>query len=144
MNTRKVSLRTLSISLAAVAAVALSVTAMAQPWQGQGAGMAGYHGPAKMLARLSETLDLDEAQTAELLAVLQQAEADRQALHDAIMAQFGDAICAQRDQTESDILAILTPEQAEQFLAFKDRADDRGKGKRGRGKGVGGNLDCSA
>ncbi|MFC1689196.1 hypothetical protein ACFL07_05985 [Pseudomonadota bacterium] len=73
-----------------------------------------------VLARMSETLDLSNQQAIDLLVVLQQHAAERNALHEQTMVIMGPEICAQQEAAEDDVLAILTSEQAEQFMLLKE------------------------
>lgn len=102
-----------------------------------------HHGPGgaeKQLAHMDEELDLSDEQSAELLVVLQAAEAERQALHDRLWEQLKPEICAHMETTHAEIEAVLTPQQAEQFEEMIAERKDRfaGHGRRG---GMS-NLDC--
>lgn len=102
------------------------------------------HGPLgaeQHLARLDEALDLSDAQSAELLALLQSADAERQALHERIMSEYRPEICALMQETDSGILAVLTPEQAETFGELKANRRDRSGGRWGHGMG---DFDCGS
>lgn len=79
----------------------------------------------KHLAHLDSALDLSDEQSAELLEVLQAAEDEREALHQAMMEQYRPEICALRDATEAEIAGILTPEQAAQFEDLQEGRKDR-------------------
>jgi Spy/CpxP family protein refolding chaperone len=94
-----------------------------------------------VLARMSDTLDLTDQQAVELLVVLQEHAEQRAALHEESMATIGPEICAQKAAAEEDILAILTPEQTEQFLEMKEARKAKA-GERNRGRGPRG-PDCS-
>lgn len=85
----------------------------------------------QQLYRMSEALDLDSDQSVALFAVLQAAHDERQALHEEVMAAFGPEMCSLRQDTEAAILAILTEEQAETFLALKDERQERKQTRRG-------------
>ncbi|MGD2129064.1 MAG: hypothetical protein PVJ17_07150 [Lysobacterales bacterium] len=94
------------------------------------------HGPPtaeQQLARLADQLQLTDEQSAQLLQVLQAAEADRQELRDRIMAQMGPELCAVQSSTEADILAILTPEQSEEFAQLQEERQARFQNRRGGG-----------
>ncbi len=90
-----------------------------------------------MLARMSDALNLSDQQSVDLLVVLQQHAAERVRLHEETMALMGPEICEQRASAEEDILAILTPDQAEQFMAMKRErkanATERNRGRTPRG-----------
>jgi Spy/CpxP family protein refolding chaperone len=94
------------------------------------------------LARISQALELSDEQSAEMLALLQEQEIARQALHERTMALMGDEICAQKNQAEEAILAILEPEQVELFQQMKDdrlaRANSRVRSRKGTEP-----LDCA-
>lgn len=96
--------------------------------------------PEQQLAHLAGRLQLTDEQSAQLLQVLQAADADREELHQQIMTQIGPELCAVRKQTEADILAILTPEQAEEFAQLRDEHQARSQNRRNGGPFP----DCSA
>jgi Spy/CpxP family protein refolding chaperone len=99
------------------------------------------HGPPTaehQLARLSEQLQLSDEQSAQMLQVLQAAEAERRQLHEQIMEQMGPELCATQRNTEENILAILTPEQMELFAQLNEERRTRQQNRRGGG------LDCPA
>jgi Spy/CpxP family protein refolding chaperone len=101
------------------------------------------HGPMDaehQLARLDKTLDLSDEQSAELLPVLQAAQAEREALHERFMAEFKPELCAHMQATHEEILTVLTADQATQF-------DELMAERKGRWSGRGGHdgmpaLDC--
>lgn len=94
-----------------------------------------------ILARLSESLDLNNEQSAAMLVVLQEQAAERTALHEQTMQLLGPEICAQQAATEEAILAILTPDQAEEFLQMKEARQAKASQRdRGRGRN---HPDCS-
>ncbi|MDH3788549.1 MAG: hypothetical protein OES53_08305 [Xanthomonadales bacterium] len=94
-----------------------------------------------VLARMSESLDLSDEQSVELLVILQQHAAEKKALHEQSMALLGPEICAQRAAAEEDVLAILTADQQEQFLLLKEERKTRAT-ERHAGRG-GNRPDCS-
>jgi len=93
-----------------------------------------------ILARMSDVLALSDQQAVELLVVLQEHAAQRAALHEQSMALIGPEICDQKARAEDDILAILTPEQAEQFLQMREERKAKAAG-RSRSRGSRG-PDC--
>ena len=99
----------------------------------------GFPSAEQKLARLTETLDLTDDQSLRLLEVLHAARADHDALHARMMDTFGGEICALRASTETEILAILTPEQAARFHLVKQKRQGQSAAKRNRDS-----LDCSA
>ena len=134
------TIRPLTIPLVlAVAALLASGSAPAQQrpathdWQRP--DPQGWHTPRagaeQQLARLSEQLQLSDEQSLQLLEVLQAAQHQRQELHALIMEQMQPEICAQMRNSEADILAILTPEQAGQFLLLKEERQARLGERRG-------------
>jgi Spy/CpxP family protein refolding chaperone len=94
-------------------------------------GAHGHFGAEHQLARLERTLDLSDEQSAELLPILQAADAERQALHQRVMEQLKPEICAQMQATREEILTVLTADQADEFDQLmserKDRVQDRGR-----------------
>jgi len=94
------------------------------------------HGPPTaeaQLARLADQLRLNDEQSAQMLQVLQDAQADRQQIHDRMMEQMGPELCAAQQNTEKNILAILTPEQAELFAQLQEERQTRLQNRRGGG-----------
>lgn len=99
------------------------------------------HGPPDavgQLAHLDRALDLSDEQSKELLEILQASQAEREALHAQIMESLGPEICALRESTEAEILAILTPEQAELFQEMRQERNDRRHARHGPPA-----LDCT-
>ena len=100
-----------------------------------------HHGPpgaVQQLAHLEQALDLTDDQSLQLLEVLQAAEAEREALHTRAMESFQPEVCALRERTQAEIMAILTPEQAATLEQLKqERAGRREGGRRSAPK-----LDC--
>lgn len=144
MNTRPGYVR-LQRSAVALAALLLSFAALAGPPDDSPRWHDGpRHGPPgaeQHLARLDEALDLSDAQSAELLALLQTVEAERQALHERIMTEYRPEICALMQDTEAGIVAVLTPEQAALFEELKANRRDHFAGRWGHGP-VG--FDCDS
>jgi Spy/CpxP family protein refolding chaperone len=146
----------LSLAAPTFAALAFAAGALADPPRGHVPEGNWHHGPPgaeQQLSRLDQALDLSDEQSAELLAVLQAADAERQALHERVMAEFGPEFCALVQDTDADILAVLTPEQAATYQQLKAERQERlGVGPRsglggGLGSGMGhgfGELDCTA
>jgi len=78
-------------------------------------------GAEQQLAHLSEALQLSDEQSLQLLEVLQAARDEREILRARFFEQMQPEICAQMRNTKADILAILTPEQAEQFQLLEEQ-----------------------
>ncbi len=111
-------------------ALALTATAEARPPRG---GFDGFPpGAEQRVAWMTEELGLDDAQSAELLAILQQAEADREDLRERMEAQFKPEICALHDQVRADVGAVLTVEQAAELEERMERREARAGERRGR------------
>jgi Spy/CpxP family protein refolding chaperone len=72
------------------------------------------------LARMSEELGLDPDQSRQMLRLLQEAQADHEAVRARFYEEAGPELCAIRQNTEAEIMALLTPEQAEQFQLLKE------------------------
>ena len=102
----------------------------------------GPPGAERMLAHLSSELNLTDAQSVEMLAILQQAEESRQALHEKTMALMGPEICAQKAETEEAMLGILDADQAEMLLELQAQREERAQDRSGKHKGPLG-PDCS-
>lgn len=121
-----------------LAALLPAVTALAQSERSGGNWHHGPPGAERQLAHLDRALDLTDEQSLQLLELLQVAEADRAALHDRIMESYRPELCALKQSTEADILAILTPEQAATFAQMHEERAGRRAGRHG-----GAALDCS-
>ena len=131
-------------AILSLTALVCAASAMAEPPHGQGPGGEWHHGPPgpeQQLSRLDQALDLSDEQSAELLAVLQAADAEREALHERVMAEFRPELCALMQDTDADILAVLTPEQAATWQQIKDERRQHKEGGRGHRFG---DLDCAA
>ena len=125
----------------ALAALVFSAAAMAGPKHRDEHGRMGPPSAERQLAHLEEALDLTAEQSEELLAVLLVAEEERRAIHESIMEQARPQICANMTSTHDNIVAVLTPEQAEEFEALMEARKDRA-GRHARRGGFG-DLDCS-
>lgn len=112
-----------------------SFNATAQERRGDGPGRHGPPGATEHLARLERALDLSDEQSLRLLQVLQQAEAEREALHARAFEQLKPEICALRASAEAEIIAVLDGEQAARFQSLKaerqQKAGERGGRRRG-------------
>jgi len=86
---------------------------------------AGPPSPEQHLARLSQELDLNQEQSQQMLRVLQDAQADHDALRARMHEQFQPELCALRQDTQAGILEILTPEQGELFLELQEQNQSR-------------------
>lgn len=120
----------------AMSGLLMAGSALAQP---PGGGHDWHHrsfGAEEHLAKLDEALDLSDEQSEQLLPILQEAEANRRALHERVMEAHRTEICALMEDTHAQILAVLTAEQAEEFedlkaerlSRFERRFGDRGMG----------------
>ena len=125
----------------AAAALMTAGGAFAGPPDHDGSWRMGPPGPEQRLARLAQGLDLSPEQSRQMLEILQGAEADHQAVRTRFIEEAGPELCAIRRNTEADILALLTPEQAAQFQ--EQQQEGQGRGARQR-QGAGAGLDCSA
>jgi len=97
----------LATGLVAVLLMSIGATAQASP----GRGFGGWEPPTieERVARLTEELDLDDAQAAEVLDVLTAADAERETLK----AQIHTDICALASSVSEQVKAVLTPAQSE-------------------------------
>ena len=136
MNTRL----TRTVSILAVVSLLAAGSAFAEKQHGGRDWQKGPPSVEERLARISAALDLSDEQSLEMLAILQEQEENKAALHEQMMEMMGPEICAQRAQTEEAILGTLTAEQTELYLQIRE--DRQGKSRR---KGHGGNAepDCS-
>jgi hypothetical protein len=134
------------VSILAAASLLAAGSAFAQQQQQPQHGARDWQkGPPSVeekLARLSAMLDLSDEQSAEMLAVLQIQESNRQALQERTMEIMGAEICTQKAQAEEAILAILNTDQAELFLQMQEdrqiRPNSRTRSRKGHDP-----LDCS-
>ncbi|MBT8047675.1 MAG: hypothetical protein HKO99_04220 [Xanthomonadales bacterium] len=94
------------------------------------------------LARISEALNLSDEQSSQMLAILQEQEQRKAALHEQTMALLGPEICAHRAESEEAILSILDDEQAALFQESQEKRRERA-GQRDRRRARSGDLDCA-
>ena len=133
----------LALSLAA-AAVLTAGTALAQSphrdgrWH-EGPSHGGPPSAEQQLARLHDQLQLTDRQSVQLLEVLLAREEEHEALRASMLEQMRPELCSLMQNTEADILAILTPEQGEQFLELGAERRARAHQHGGRGNAA---LDC--
>ena len=118
--------------LLAVACLALAIVSHAEARPPRGEHGDFPRGAEQQVARMTEALDLTDAQSAELLVILQRAEADREALRETMETQFKPDICALHDRVRSEVASVLDPEQQEQMEEHMERRAERAEG-RGRG-----------
>ncbi|MEJ8568720.1 hypothetical protein [Elongatibacter sediminis] len=112
----------LTLCLFTLALVAAG-TASARP---HGDGHRGFPPSAEQqVARMSEALDLDDAQSAELLVILQHAEIEREELRANMEESFKPDICALRAQTAEEIRSVLNAEQIAQMEEHLERRAER-------------------
>lgn len=94
------------------------------------------------LARISETLNLSDEQSMQMLAILQEQEQHKAALQEQTLALLGPEICAQRAEFEEEVLSILDDEQAALFQESQEKRRERAS-QRDRKRGRKGDLDCA-
>ena len=128
-------------------AVLISGSLVAQTGNRNQQGDAGWrHGPPsaeRMVERLSQELDLSAEQAGQLLTVLKEAEAEREALHQQALEQMKPEICALHLDTQDQVRQILSDDQYAELEALKtERAERRAQGK-GKRPGIGVSPDCS-
>ena len=136
MNTRLAR----TASILAVVSLLAAGSAFAEKQHGGRDWQKGPPSVEERLARISAALDLSYEQSQDMLAILQEQEENRAALHEQMMELMGPEICAQKAQTEEDILGILTAEQTELYLQIRE---DRQGQSRKKGRGGNAELDCS-
>ena len=105
-------------------------------------------GPAHNMARLSQALELTPEQEDAILTFFRDRQAERDALRERIMEDYGDEICAQRAASEAafeDLLySILDDEQLaahEEMKANREARQAKRQNRRGGG-GIGGGFEC--
>jgi len=101
----------------------------------------GPHDAESRVAHMTHQLDLSDEQSAQLLLVMQEADVEREALHQQIIEQMEPELCGLQLSTEADIRNILTEDQLASMQEMKQERERRRDGRSGRGMG---NLDCSA
>lgn len=122
------------LALFAALTLAALFTAGAALAQAQRIDRQWHHGPpgaVQQLVHLEQALDLTDDQSLQLLEVLQTAEVEREALHTRAMESFEPEVCALRERTQAEILAILTPEQAATLEQLKQERAGRRESRRG-------------
>ena len=129
-------------SILVMASLLLSGNALAQKHQGNKDFFGGPPSTAEKLARISENLNLSDQQEIAMLAVLHDKEIKREQLREQTHALMGPEICGLMIETESDILAILDADQAEQFMQMKEERRNRDNDKN-RNRGRMGPPDCT-
>ena len=133
MNRKRFSLAA-TLILAGLLTAGAALAQAQRPDQPRNPDRLWHHAPRgaeQQLAHLDRVLELTDEQSLRLLEVLQLAEAEHKALHARAMESFQPEICALRQGTEADILAILTPEQAENFQQAQQKRDGRREGHHG-------------
>jgi Spy/CpxP family protein refolding chaperone len=128
----------ITASALVIASLLMSANVLAQKHQENRDFFGGPPSAAEKLARMSEALNLTGQQEIELLGVLQEQEAKRQALREQARLLMGPEICSLMIETEGEILAILDSEQAEQFSQLKQNRREGNRNRRGMGP-----PDCS-
>jgi len=113
-------------ALFAVAALLTAGSAFAGPPDHDGSWRMGPPDAEQRLARMSQELNLDREQSRQMLELLQAADAEHEAIRARFFEEAGAEICAIRQNTDAEIMALLTPEQAAQFQLLKeDRLERR-------------------
>ena len=137
----KIRTAKLPLSLAA-AALLVCAAAYAGPPDHDGSWRMGPPNAEQRLARMSQELDLTPDQSRRMLQLLQDAEADHEAVRARFFEEAGPELCAIRQNTEAEIMDLLTPEQAEQYQLLRDEYAQRRNQK--QHKRVGAFPDCPA
>lgn len=128
------------VSILAVVSLLVAGSAFAEKQYGGRDWQKGPPSVEEKLARISAALDLSDEQSLEMLAILQEQEENKAALHEQMMELMGPEICAQQAETEAAILGILTDDQAELWLQHRE---DRQNKSRRKNRGGNAELDCS-
>jgi len=137
----KIRTAKLPVSLAA-AALLVSAAAYASPPDHDGSWRMGPPNAEQRLARMSQELDLTPEQSRRMLQLLQNAESDHEAVRARFFEEAGPELCAIRQNTEAEIMDLLTPEQAEQYQLLRD--EDAQRRNQGQHKRFGAYPDCPA
>jgi len=124
------------------AALLTTGAALAGPPDEDGPWRMGPPNAEQRLARLSQELNLDREQSRQMLELLQAAEADHEAVRARFFEAAGPEICAIRQNTHEEIMALLTPEQAELYQLHREVQAER-RSQQGRNR-MGALPDCPA
>jgi Spy/CpxP family protein refolding chaperone len=103
-----------------MAALLTAGSALAGPPDRDDSWRMGPPSAEQRLARLSQELGLDREQARQMLELLQAAEAEHEAIRARFFDEAGPEICAIRHNTEAEIMALLTPEQAAQYQMLRE------------------------
>jgi Spy/CpxP family protein refolding chaperone len=123
MNMKKMGLIS-AVGFTALMGASLATNALADDHKGDHKeGKGKYHqmemrDPGKMADRLADSLDLDEATKAKVTALLEKRSVEMRSL---------------RESHKAELVALLTPEQAEKFESMEKR---RGMKDKHHGKGM--------
>jgi Spy/CpxP family protein refolding chaperone len=129
------TVKRLNITLPAIIATAALLTggaALAGPPDHDGAWHMGPPSAEDRLAIMNRELDLTAEQSRQMLELLQAAEAEQEAVRARIMDEMGPEMCAIRQNTEEQIIAILSPAQADLFDQLKLNRQSRNNRQGGR------------
>ena len=88
----------------------------------------GDRGPRNPVANLTEALSLSDDQAAAIEAIFEAQRAEREAMRETMEAEHKArqaARCAQRADVEAQIIAVLTDEQAAQFVEMKAKRAEK-------------------
>ena len=129
-----------TVSILAVVSLLAAGSAFAEKQYGGRDWQKGPPSVEERLARISAALDLRDEQSLEMLAILQEQEEKKAALHEQTMELMGPEICAQQAETEAAILDILNAEQTELWLQHREVRQNKSR-RKNRGGHAG--LDCS-
>lgn len=92
---------------------------------------------ARKIQQLTDRLELNDDQVAAITLILNNAQQSKQAIRDADIEreEKREQVQALKTQVKTDILALLTDEQAEVFNRMRTRRNHRGRrGRRGGGR----------
>ena len=128
-----------TVSILAVVSLLAAGSAFAEKQYGGRDWQKGPPSVEERLARISAALDLSDEQSLEMLAILQEQEEKKAALHEQMMELMGPEICAQQAETEAAILGVLNAEQTELWLQHRE---DRQNKSRRKNRGGGAGLEC--
>jgi len=110
---------------------------------GAGGGGAGRRGGVdQQMARLSEQLNLTDAQKPKVKAVLEEQSKEMQELRNITdQTERRSKLMALREETNKKLKAILTPEQFKKYEEIQPRGGRRNGGGGGGGAGAGGQAN---
>jgi len=127
-----------------VTSLLLATSVAAQQNRGDRGDQGNHYGPPDAetrVARMTGLLDLSDEQSAQMLEIMQEVDAERAALHNQAFRQIEPEVCALQLSVEAQLRNILT---ADQMAILDERKSERGQARSHNKHNGMGPLDCSA